>query len=430
MKNRLLAATAVTCASMMASVLMVPANAQDDVEIRFWTLTNPGIDEFIGQAREAFEAQNPGITIVHEDFPNEAYKTAVQVALNGSEPPDAFFNWVGEDSARLVRDELVLDISAYGTEEDGFQTMLSDGWVSSLRYGDGLYGVPMEAVSKFFYYNVDFFDEHDLTVPSTFGEVLQLCRDIRGIDGDIVPMPLGNSERWKLNHFITMLNERVVGYQAAAADYDLTAPADELFTNPGYVAAWQRVLDLQDAGCFQDAPNATSPELTRAMFSSEASPMIYCGSWCAGIFDQDGFDGYAMFRMPLVEDGTGTADTNFVLIQGYQVAAGTEHPEETVRWLSFLVSPEMGRAYAEIMQRIPSNPALLEQSDALTEQFRWIADDVSSVSAPINVLDVLLENSVSEAYLDAGVEVLNGTMTPEQAMESIRTAALRAQANL
>ncbi len=425
MKRTLTATAAATC----LAALMAPANA-DDVEIKYWTLKNPGMDEFVAKAKESFEAANPGVTIVHESFPNEAYKTAIQVALNGSEPPDAFFNWVGEDSARFVRDELVLDISSFGTEENGFQSMLSDGWISSLTYGDGIYGVPMEAVSKFFYYNVSWFEENNLSVPDSFDGVLQLCRDIRAIDADIVPMPLGNSERWKLNHFITMLNERVVGYEAAGDDYDLSAADDELFADPAFVTAWEKVLELQDAGCFQDAPNATSPELTRAMFSSGAAPMIYCGSWCAGIFDQDGFRDYAMFRMPAVEGGTGSADTNFVLVQGYQVSVQTDNAEETVKWLSHLVSPEMAKSYAEIMSRVPSNPALLGESDLLTDQFKWIANDVSSVAAPINVLDVLLENSVSEAYLDAGVEVLNGTMTPQEAMDKIRETALQAKANL
>jgi raffinose/stachyose/melibiose transport system substrate-binding protein len=59
-----------------------------------------------------------------------------------------------------------------------------------------------------------------------------------------------------------------------------------------------------------------------------------------------------------------------------------------------------------------------------------MAEDVSAVTTQINVLDVLLENTVSEAYLDAGVEVLNGTMTPEAAMESIRAAALEAKTRM
>ena len=43
------------------------------------------------------------------------------------------------------------------------------------------------------------------------------------------------------------------------------------------------------------------------------------------------------------------------------------------------------------------------------------------------VLDVLLEASVSNAYLDAGVEILNGTKTPQQAMDDIRAVALAGQ---
>lgn len=135
----------------LALPMALPAAAQDTVEVKFWTLKNPGMDDYIATLAERFEEENPGIEIVYEDFPNEAYKTAIQVALNGSEPPDAFYNWVGEDSQRFIREGLALDNSGYGTGPDGFQSQLSESWLSSLRYDGGLYGVPLEAVSKFFY---------------------------------------------------------------------------------------------------------------------------------------------------------------------------------------------------------------------------------------------------------------------------------------
>ncbi|PRY22170.1 carbohydrate ABC transporter substrate-binding protein (CUT1 family) [Aliiruegeria haliotis] len=416
--------------SLAALAIGMPAVAADKATVKFWTLKNPGMAEFAAEAIEAFKEKRPDIEVVYEDFPNEAYKTAIQVALNGSEPPDAFYNWVGEDSARLVREGLVMDVSEYGTEPDGFQSILSDGWLSTLQYDGKQYGVPLEAVSKFFYYNTNFFAEHELKVPDSFDGLLQSCRDIRAIDEDIVPMPLGNSERWKLNHFITMLNERVVGHEAANPDYALEADDATLFTNPRYVEALQKVLDLQEAGCFQDAPNATSPELTRTMFATEASPMIYCGSWCAGIFNGEGFEDFKMFRMPEVKGGDGADGTNFLIVQGYQISAKSKYPEETVAWLSHLVSPEMAVRYAETMGRVPSNPASLDSSDQLTESFKWIAKDVSEITVPINVLDVKLENTVSEAYLDGGVELLNGTLTPEQVMEKVRETALKAKAKL
>ena len=413
----------------LALGVVTAATAASAVDLKMWTLVTEGYPEFVAFAAEEFKKTHPDVNIIYENFPNEAYKTQIQVALTGSEPPDVFFNWAGEDAARLVRDGLALDITELGGAEGGFKQYLSDVWQSSLMYDGRNYGVPTDAVSKYFYYDKAFFADNGLTPPETFDGLLQLCRDIRAIDPSIVPWPLGNSERWKVNHVITMLNQRIVGEEATAPDYALTAPDDELFTDPGYADAWQKVLDLKDAGCFQEAPNATSPEATRSMFAAQVSPMIYCGTWCAAIFETEGFTDFAMFRFPVVEGGAGDPGANFLVPQGLMVSVKSQHPEEAVAWASFLVSDEMAAKFAEFLGAIPSNPALIDQVEG-TEQYKWMVNDVAAATGPVMVLDVLLEASVSNAYLDAGVEILNGTKTPQQAMDDIRAAALEAKARM
>ena len=79
------------------------------------------------------------------------------------------------------------------------------------------------------------------------------------------------------------------------------------------------------------------------------------------------------------------------------------------------------------MGAIPSNAKLIDTVKG-TEQYKWIVNDIAAATGSVMVLDVLLEASVSNAYLDAGVEILNGTKTPEQAMEFIRGVALEAKA--
>ena len=404
------------------------ANAQEDVTIRMWALTNPNYPEFIAQAAEAFKLTHPNVTIDFQETPNEAYKTAIQVALVGSAPPDVFFNWAGEDSNRLVRDGLVLDLTGLANEPGQFGTTLAQSWLDTFSVDGLIYGAPTDAVTKYFYYDNAFFTDNSLSVPTTFEELLGLCTAIRAIDPAIVPIPLGNSERWKMNHYITLLNERVMGNDALRADYSLTAPDDQLFTNPGYVTAWGKVLEMQSAGCFQDAPNATSPEVSRTLFSSQISPMIFCGSWCMSIFDGEGYTDYSLFRFPPIEGGASDGNSNMVVPQGLQVAAATQHPKEAVEWISFLTSPEQGAKFAEMRGALPSDPSLLSALPNATEQFKWVAADMASLAVQYNVIDVEVEASVANAYLDAGVEILNGTMTPEQAMESIRTAALAAKA--
>jgi raffinose/stachyose/melibiose transport system substrate-binding protein len=411
-------------AGAVALGLVAGAGTANAVDIKMWTLVTNGYPEFVEFAAAEFKKTHPDVNIIHESFPNEAYKTTMQVAVAGSEPPDVFFNWAGEDAARLVRDGLALDISGAP-----FEDTLSEGWKSSFTYDGKRYGVPTDAVSKYFYYDKQFFTDNNLTPPATFTGLLDMCKAIRAIDASIVPWPLGNSERWKLNHVITMLNQRVLGLEAMAADYALTAPDDQLYTNPGYVEAWQKVLDLKEAGCFQDAPNATSPESTRSMFASQVSPFIYCGTWCAGIFMSEGFDNFAMFRFPEVEGGAGDPGGQFLVPQGLMVSAKTANPDIAKEWVSFVVSDEMAAKFAELLGAIPSNPKLIDTVQG-TEQYKWMVSDIAAATESVMVLDVLLEASVANAYLDAGVEILNGTKTPQQAMDYIREVALAAKAKM
>ena len=149
----------------------------EPVTIKQWNLKTEGYPAFIEFAKAEYKKTHPDVEIVFEDFPNEAYKTTIQVALVGSDPPDVFFNWSGEDAARLVRDGLALDITELGNAEGGFRHSLSEGWLAAFMFDGKNYGIPMDAVSKYFYYNKSFFAEHGLTPPATFDDLLGLCQE-------------------------------------------------------------------------------------------------------------------------------------------------------------------------------------------------------------------------------------------------------------
>ncbi len=425
-RNRLNGLAGISAAAVMLAGIAAPAAAQD-VTLKMWTLNNTGYQEFVAQAAEEFKKLHPNVNIVHEIFPGDQYKTGIQVALVGSAPPDVFFNWAGEDAKRLVADGLVLDLTDLGNAEGGFRQTLSQGWQDTFTYEGKIYGVPVDAVSVYLYNNVDYFAEHNLTPPKTFTELTGLCKAVREINPNTVPLPLGNAGRWKAIHLMTMLNERVLGQDATEADYALSRAADALFTDPGYVTAYDKLIEMQDAGCFEDAPNATDSELADVMFSSGASPMAWCGTWCMGDFDAEGL-AYNMTRFPIMEDGKGEPGAYFMVPEGYQVSAKTANPELAAAWVSFLVSDAQAEKFAEILKFLPSNANTIDQGDGATEHFKWAAADMATYTAGVNVLDVLLEASVAEAYMNATVEVLNRTLTPAEAVAQIRDAAVKAKA--
>ena len=137
------------CAAALA--LQAGPGLAENVTLKMWTITNPDYPAYIEERKEAFKKLYPNVDIVLESTPNEAYKTAIQVALVGSEPPDVFFNWSGEDAARLAREGLALDISELGKKDGGFRNMLSPSWQASFMVDGRNYGIPTDAITKYFY---------------------------------------------------------------------------------------------------------------------------------------------------------------------------------------------------------------------------------------------------------------------------------------
>lgn len=418
---------ALLTATLMVSSACTDVERQPDSQaLTIWTITQDGMNDFIAETAKTFEVKYPGVEIVHKSFPNESYKTQIQVALTGSAPPDIFFSWAGEDAARLVNDGLVVDITDYGQNPDGFANSVSEAWLSPFVFGGRNYGVPTDAVSEYFYYDPVFFAENGLSIPRTFKSLVGVCKSIRNIDYKIVPWSLGNSERWKLAHLITMFNQQVLGLDAVEADYSLKASDEELFANPGYVEALSKVLELKNAGCFQDAPNATSPEASRSIFAAQVSPMIYCGTWCGNILSLEGYDGFKMFRFPVLEGGAGDPEAQFLVLNGYMVSTKSERPDVAAQFINHMVSDDQAKSFAEKISGIVSNPSRIDEVE-LTPWDAFFSKDLAQATKSVKIIDIDLEASVANAYLDAGVEVLNETLNPEQAMEKIRKSALEAK---
>ena len=376
--------------------------------------SSDGYAEFVKLASAEFKKGHPDIDIVVEDFPAEAYKTALQVGLAGSNPPDVFFNWAGDDAVRLVRGGRVLDITDLGKQADGFIKQLSPGWLASFQVDGKYYGVPTDGSSKYFYYNKTFFARNKLTPPTDFDELLGLCSRIRQIDSRIVPLPLGNSERWKLDHYVTMLNERMMGVDALAKDYDLSNPEDKLFTDSGYLDAWNRILALSRAGCFQAAPNATSPQTSRTMFSSQDSPMIYCGTWCAAIFDKAGFTDYALFRMPPIKGTKSDAGANFLMPEGLDGRCQEQASERGGRLGELHRLRRDGRQACQEAESDPLEPqAHRAGSPILHRAVQVDGRNMAGFTKAIN-RSTCSSRTACPRPSDAGVEILNGMVTPSR----------------
>lgn len=397
------------------------ASAQDVTLDWFHVADEPTVPLFEQVAAE-FEEANPGVEVNLTQIPVEAYKTAIEVALAADDPPDVWFNWAGEDTARFVREGLVQDLTEaaaqYGWEEDL-------AGLDGFRVDGTLYGVTNSLEAKFYFYNKALFEEQGVTPPTTFDELLGLCDTFN--EAGITPMSMGNSERWQAVHFLSTFNQKIVGEDTIDADYTLRAPEEDLFIDTGYVAALDLMRQMVDRGCFQPGVNATDPGTAWAMFSSGQAAMTYAGTWAIGIFDDAGFAGqYDIFPMPPIEGAVGDQGVLLMAPIGLNISAQSEHPELAAALADLIVSKQTQELVTSTTGRLPTRAV-----DVQLEPIVQAASDyINAATGSTGWLDTVLDNEVSEVYLNGIQEVIAGARSSEDVIASIREVALRRKAEL
>lgn len=408
----------------VAAVGTFAALAQQKSTLTLWVLSD--IAPYFKGIAADFQKANPNVTITVRDYANEAYKTAVQVGVASNQPPDIFYNDPGEASFKFVRDGQVMDLTA-AAKNAGWDKTLK-GTVGAFTLDGKIWGLPYTQQSKFMYYSKEIFAKEGVRIPLTFTALLTTCKSLKA--KGITPISFGNSERWPGIHYMTILNQKVVGDAQIASDYSLKPAADKLFTDAGYANALQRLKDMQDAGCFNSAVNSVNPEIARATFYTGKSAMTFCGTWCLGIFNSNGFTGkYATFRFPRIEGGKGNQGYVISGPTGLQVSAKSANKEAATAFLTYVVSLEAQARLISETQRIPANTAAVKglKIDAALSA---VITDLGKAAGSTLWLDSAVESGVSDAYQNAIQEVLNGTKTPQRAMEGVREAALEAKKKL
>ena len=408
----------------LALAVAAPAASVSAQQLEVWALSGPE-GTYFEQALKRFEAANPGVTGKLSTYPNEQYKTAVDVGLTSANPPDVFRNWSFERAHRLVRAGLATDIADFSKE-------VPAGALSEYTFDGKLYGVPFDRHGKYMWYNKAFFAANNMSAPKTFDELLAMCKAVKTIDAGMIPIALGASEPWTIDAYIAIFNQKLVPDDVRVADANLTSPADTLFTDPGYVEALDKFKQMQTEGCFNDGINAMTPEATRTVFASGASAMTLCGTWCLVVFDTEGLaNGYLGFRMPDFEGQKGKPNGHLVIEDGVQISTNTRTKgtyELANKFLHFLVTPQEQAEFVKVAGSLPAIPESLQYLDNVSEALKFAVEDTAKADVIATHLDTILDRELSDVYLRGYQELVNDTKTSAQIMQEVHAKAVEVQA--
>ena len=219
------------------SAFQVPEGGYDGspVTITFYHTMGSNLSEVLNLYIEEFNKLYPNITINASqvgsyDDVTDQISTEITV---GSQPniaycyPDhvALYNMAGVvatlDNLIDSKEEVV---RADGTKEilgltDAQKSDFIEGYYNEGRqFGDGLmYTLPWSKSTEVLYYNKSFFDANGITVPTTWDEMEEVCKKIKEIDPECIPLGYDSEGNW----FITMTEQLESPYTSATEPHYL-----------------------------------------------------------------------------------------------------------------------------------------------------------------------------------------------------------------
>ena len=393
------------------------AGGDDVVEIDFFhRWPNEPKNTYFNTLVDEFEAENPDIRVNVESVLNDAYKDKVKVVAGSDSAPDVMFSWSGSFVEELVDGGNAMNLDEWLGDNPDIKDRYYESQLEAFSVDGAQYGLPIGMHAKLFFYNKDAFDELGLDVPTTWDEFLDVLDTIQ--DSGAVPIEMGAQEQWPIAHYVGTLNQRMLAADVFEGDQ---SAADGEFTDPGYVEALERLNEL--AEYMNPDLTAVGHEVARNAWIAGEAPIMYLQGSEVNYFEGIGFD-YGTFNFPAVDGGEGDPLQLTGAPEGFVVAANTEHPEESLRFLEFMLNKENGIAYTEDTGELSAVVDAVAESGA-PDILKDIATQIVDATEMTPWLDNAYDPQIVQTYLAEAQLMLGGQQTPEGVMKAVQEAAER-----
>ncbi|MDX6486141.1 MAG: raffinose/stachyose/melibiose transport system substrate-binding protein [Gaiellaceae bacterium] len=364
------AASAVVALSVAVASNARPAARGDTVTISMMALysAQPGLDVVIAN----FERVYPQIKVsaTYAGSVVDIYQLETTQLRAGS-APDILYLQAGCGSPVAI---CTLARSGY------LAPLLAKRWVrwslplltSADKYGKGLYGFTATVAVYGIFTNDDLFRKHGLKIPSTFPQLLDLCRRSRTAGTTAYLFP-GAAAQAASNLIATLAVADVdkrfdQKHRAGNVSFESTA---------GWRQALQQVIDMNDAGCFQAGASGASNQSVLAQFAQGQALMAGALTSNQGLIDAAS----PQFRYTFHPFPTGSdvAKTMIALTApatlGINAHASSEAQKAAQRFVDFMARPKQGVLFAR-------ETGAMTQQQFLTRQIpAYMSSDFASVLA-------------------------------------------------
>lgn len=388
----------------------VPAGQSTEIWIVSSYPEGSGSQPYLVDITKEFEAAHPNIKVKWEWAGYDLYDQKIRGYIESGNSPDSV---VGAISVLIqyAKEGITIPLDQYFDQQnyegdavwkDSFPSSLMDqNYIEDAKNGPGYYAVPTQMHVAGIFYNVKIFNDLGLKPPATIQEMMDTCQKITdsglycfGVDGGFTP-------------YITIPFAYIagrVGGEQAYYDTALHKEGTSWTDNPDWLKAaelTQQLYNFHQPGFLGYAWPAAQAE-----FAQGRMAMMYIPTWLpaelVGVAPDD-FQ-MVMFRWPAYEGGKGDQTATQLNFNGYSLAVGGKHPQETIEFLKFLSSRHVTEGEAE-RYLTPSPtigaklPASLAEVEAIMKSSKMVPEGMGVDNDASEWRTAVLEPLLSELAL-------------------------------
>lgn len=282
-------------------------------------ISNDGNEENLQRIVDAFEAENPDITVEVTTLPYGDYGTALQTDLAAGSVSDVF-DIEYANYAQYQANGVLAPIEV--ANADAYKPSLLEAYAT-----DGVqYALPSSFSDVVLYYNADLFDAAGLDYPTsdwTWEDervaAEALTDQAAGVWGDHQPVSFYEYYKALAQNGGEFLNE------------DGTAVA---FNTPEGIEAAEWLVGKSGTVMPTIEQGQGTPDFDTNLFKEGRLAMLHSGIWVFGAFAD------VPFTWDIAVEPGNTTQASAVFSNAVGVSATSEHPEAAAKWAEFLTSSD------------------------------------------------------------------------------------------
>jgi len=305
-------------------------------------------EQAMKNAYKEFSKTNPNVsfkelTAPMVDFENIVLKTI----LAKGDVPDLYYLTGGswQLSKYIEAGNYAADLGKYlfpqygGLTEGDWGNSFVPSFLDGNRITGHYYVIPFTATSQWMWYNKGIFAKYGWKEgPSTWGDLVKKAQALK--KDRIIPLALGDKERYPAGNWMCLLTQRVAGDATFAGVFGRRKGYS--FTHPDMVKTMKLLEDLVKNGHMNEGAAGMSDDTATMLLYQNKAAMIPKGSWMvvqSTTQAPKGFD-YDVFPVPEVEWGKGYRDFTMGAANGFAVGK-TANTDISVEFLKYFTSLDM-----------------------------------------------------------------------------------------